>query len=129
MDNMPKNDLGVDPDEWFDDGPSVGEYLPENPEPPSWEDTAPCEYEPPYENPLDSMPIAKDWFKDEPEEKEETMHEKMYKIATARYNPFSLGGSENCDSDISCNIGGSENVRSPKPKEEYTPENDPYGGY
>ena len=128
MDEM-VNDLGVDPDEWFDDGPSVGEYLPENPEPPSWEDTAPCEYEPPYENPLDSMPIAKDWFKDEPEEKEETIHEKMYKIATARYNPFSLGGSENCDSDISCNIGGSENVRPPKPKEEFTPENDPYGGY
>ena len=33
MDEM-KNDLGVDPDEWFGDGPSVGEYLPENPEPP-----------------------------------------------------------------------------------------------
>ena len=127
MDNMPKNDLGVDPDEWFDDGPSVGEYLPENPEPPSWEDTAPCEYEPDFVNPLDSMPIARDWFKDEPEEKEETMHEKMYKIATARYNPFSLGGSENCDSDISCNIGGSERIRPPE--QEFTPENDPYGGY
>ena len=47
------------------------------------------------------------------------MHEKMYKIATARYNPFSLGGSENCDSDIDCNIqkhspwpGGSENFQA-----------------
>ena len=58
-----------------------------------------------------------DWFKvekpDESDEIEEekTMHEKMYEIATARYNPFSLGGSENCDSDISCNIGGSEQIQ------------------
>jgi hypothetical protein len=73
-------------DDWF---PSVGEYLPENGSP-SWEDTAPSEYEPPDE--------------------EITMHEKMYRMATARYNPFSLGGSENCDSDVSCNnLGGSEN--------------------
>ena len=73
-------------DDWF---PSVGEYLPENGSP-SWEDTAPSEYEPPDED--------------------ITMHEKMYRMATARYNPFSLGGSENCDSDVSCNnLGGSEN--------------------
>ena len=125
---MKKNDLGVDPNEWFDDF-----YLPELGDPPNpldsmpvaryhdWEDTAPSEYEPPMEE--------DDWFVDKKPEEPVTMHEKMYKIATARYNPFSLGGSENCDSDISCNIGGSENVRSPKPKEEYTPENDPYGGY
>jgi hypothetical protein len=43
-------------------------------------------------------------------EEEKTMHQKMYEIATARYNPFSLGGSENCDSDLDCNIGGSEEV-------------------
>ena len=24
-----------------------------------------------------------------------TIHEKMYKIATSKYNPFSIGGSEN----------------------------------
>ena len=28
------------------------------------------------------------------DEKEETVHEKMYKIATAKYNPFAVGGSE-----------------------------------
>ena len=28
-------------------------------------------------------------------EKEEIIHEKMYKIATDKYNPFSVGGSEN----------------------------------
>ena len=64
-------------DDWFND-----HYMPELGERPSWEDTAPSEYEPP--------------------EEEITMHEKMYRMATARYNPFSLGGSENCDSDISC---------------------------
>ena len=81
--NPKNNDLGVDPNEWF---PSVGEYLPENGSP-SWEDTAPSEYEPPDED--------------------ITMHEKMYRIATARNNPFAIGGSENCDSDVSCtNLGG-----------------------
>jgi hypothetical protein len=39
-----------------------------------------------------------------------SMHEKMYRIATSRYNPFSVGGSENCHSDVECNIGGSENL-------------------
>ena len=72
-------------DDWFND-----HYMPELGERPSWEDTAPSEYEPP--------------------EEEITMHEKMYRMATARYNPFGLGGSENCDSDISC--GGSENVQN-----------------
>ena len=115
---MAKNDLGVDPDEWFresiplnEDPPYSDNYksgLPDGGPNFSWEDTAPCEYEPDFVNPLDSMPVAKDWFKDEPEKKEETIHEKMYNIATSRYNPFSVGGSENCDSDISCNLGGSE---------------------
>ena len=54
------------------------------------------------------------WFKDETEPLdipiEETLHQKMYEIATSRYNPFSVGGSENCNSDIECNIGGSENA-------------------
>ena len=31
----------------------------------------------------------------EPQDEEETMHEKAYKIATSKYNPFSIGGSEN----------------------------------
>ena len=58
-----------------------------------------------------------DWFKvekpDESDEIEEekTIHQKMYEMATARYNPFSIGGSEN-HSDISYNIGGSESIRS-----------------
>tara|TARA_B100000029_G_scaffold422897_1_gene429819 strand:- start:67 stop:405 length:339 start_codon:yes stop_codon:yes gene_type:complete len=80
-----------------------------------WEDTAPSEYEPPDEEP-----------------EEVTMHEKMYRMATARYNPFSIGGSENCHSDIDCPTGGSEAAWKvpPRPEEEiYDQLNDPYGGY
>ena len=74
-----------------------------------------------FVNPLDSMPIAKDFENPRPEEEaaqdwfesdnyasrhkstpdhekgaEEivTMHEKMYRMATAKYNPFAIGGSE-----------------------------------
>ena len=68
------------------------------------------------ENPRPEEKMA-DWFKvekpDESDEIEEekTIHQKMYEMATARYNPFSIGGSEN-HSDISYNIGGSESIRS-----------------
>ena len=77
-------------------------------------------------HPHDSMPIAKDH--DNPRHEEEiadayasrhestpdfeksaeeivTMHEKMYRIATAKYNPFAVGGSES----IHDFEGGSEN--------------------
>ena len=99
------NDLGVDPGEWFvnplDSMPiatNTNRYHPDG-EPPSWEDTAPSEYEPPDE-----------WFNDKVEkpdesdeiEEEKTMHQKMYEIATSKYNPFSVGGSET--------LGGSENA-------------------
>ena len=55
-----------------------------------------------------------DWFKvEKPDESDEieqekSVHEKMYEIATAKYNPFSVGGSENIhDFDSQ---GGSENL-------------------
>jgi len=56
-----------------------------------------------YKNPLDSMPIATNEPLDlapssvEPQDEEEeiTPHEEAYRIATAKYNPFSIGGSEN----------------------------------
>ena len=49
-------------------------------------------------HPHDSMPIATD-PNENPRPEEEiadniTMHEKMYRIATDKYNPFSVGGSE-----------------------------------
>ena len=63
-------------------------------------------YEP---HPYDNWPMAKDFENPRPEEEiadDLTMHEKMYKIATAKYNPFSVGGSES----IHDFEGGSENV-------------------
>ena len=64
-------------------------------------------------NPLDLMPIARDEPLDtspseiQPpgvdQEPEETIHEKMYRIATDKYNPFSVSGSEQLG-------GGSETV-------------------
>ena len=51
-----------------------------------------------------------EWFSDKKEkpdesdeiEEEKTIHQKMYEIATAKYNPFSVSGSDNFQ-------GGSEN--------------------
>ncbi len=46
-----------------------------------------------------------------------TIHEKMYRMATARYNPFHVGGSENAQSELdyikkhSPWPGGSENFQ------------------
>ena len=53
-----------------------------------------------------------EWFKENPDEsddieEEKTVHQKMYEIATAKYNPFSIGGSEN----ISDFGGGSEEAQ------------------
>ena len=112
------NNLGVDPDEWF---VNPLDSMPIAKNPPDWEDTAPSEYEPPVDNryappekmaELESNPRPEeeivDWFAENPDEsdeieKEKTMHEKMYQIATSKYNPFSLGGSDNFQ-------GGSENL-------------------
>ena len=112
------NNIGINPFEWFQsekkDSPSSFD----------WEDTAPSEYEPPTDNrwapperraELESNPRPEeeiaDWFNDDKKiekpdesdeiEEEKTMHQKMYEIATAKYNPFSVGGSET--------LGGSEN--------------------
>ena len=109
------NDLGVDPYEWFDnpldrmpiatDTPlSTNRYAPpekmieleENPRPEEevadWFDTAPCSMEPQDES--DEI------------ESEKSMHHKMYEIATSKYNPFSVGGSESIN-DLG---GGSEKL-------------------
>ena len=61
------------------------------------------------DNPRPEEEVAEDWFEsdtyasrhqstpDYEKEAEEvvTMHEKAYRIATAKYNPFAVGGSEN----------------------------------
>ena len=86
-------------DEWFDDVPHPYDEWP------MATDKTPVErlhddMRKEYENPRPEEEVAENI----------TMHERMYRIATSRYNPFSVGGSENCDSDIDCNIGGSENL-------------------
>ena len=86
-------------DEWFDDVPHPYDEWP------MATDKTPVErlhddMRKEYENPRPEEEVADNI----------SMHEKMYRIATSRYNPFSVGGSENCHSDVECNIGGSENL-------------------
>ena len=46
-------------------------------------------------HPHDTMPIATDPNENpRPEEEIADIHQKMYEIATSKYNPFSVGGSE-----------------------------------
>ena len=79
-------------------------------------------------NPRPEEDIA-EWFKvekpdesDEIEEEKQTIHQKMYEIATARNNPFHVGGSENAQSEVdyikkhSPWGGGSENFQERKKK-------------
>ena len=52
-------------------------------------------FDPNYKyNPDEDMDLAPSSVEPQDEE-EENVHEKMYKIATDKYNPFSIGGSEN----------------------------------
>ena len=75
-------------------------------------------------NPRPEEDIA-EWFKvekpdesDEIEEEKKTIHQKMYEIATARNNPFHVGGSENAQSEIDYvkkhSPGGSEKFQARK---------------
>ena len=58
---------------------------------------------------------AAEWFSEKVEEpdesdeieEEKSIHQQMYEIATSKYNPFSVGGSENIHDFDS--LGGSEN--------------------
>ena len=97
-----KNDLGVDPNEWFDNPPRpdqiTDEYAPCDVE----HDNTPSEL---LETPTSTERYASR-FKSTPDhektaEEVVTMHEKMYRIARAKNNPFSIGGTENI-------LGGSE---------------------
>ena len=72
-----------------EDLPSVDEFIGE--EPPRPEEEIADNF---IENPDESDEI----------EAEKTMHEKMYRIATAKYNPFAIGGSES--------LGGSEEAQN-----------------
>ena len=66
------------------------------------------------ENPRPEEDMA-EWFSDKKEhpdesdeiEEEKTMHQKMYEMATSKYNPFAVGGSESLG-------GGSEKINGTK---------------
>ena len=103
-------------DSWFHDKPHPHDSMPIATDEPL--DTSPSEIQPPGvdEPPRPEEEIADAYssrHQSTPEfektaEEVVTMHEKMYRIATAKYNPFSIGGSES----IHDFEGGSENVMS-----------------
>ena len=102
------NNLGVDPNEWFDNPLDRMPVATNNPTY-DWEDTAPSEYEPHDDD--NEMPaglketptsVENPDFSDEIEE-EKTIHQKMYEMAIEKHNPWS-GGSENF------HMGGSEKI-------------------
>ena len=106
------NDMGIDPYEWFD---NPLDKMPIAKDEPIEYDN---KYAPPEKlaeiesmqsiesNPRPEEEIADDWFVETPEIKEETPHHIAYDIATSKYNPFAVGGSES----ISDFQGGSENA-------------------
>ena len=111
------NDLGVNPNEWFENPLDRMPIATNSGKTFDWEDTAPSEYEPPVDNryappekraeleqnPRPEEEIA-EWFDESDQiEYEKTMHQKMYEMAIEKHNPWS-GGSENF------HIGGSEKV-------------------
>jgi hypothetical protein len=98
------NNLGVDPNEWFDTPHNDKE------EPYITDEYAPCDVEYDLENPDESDDI-------ESSKESDNIHEEMYQMAIKNGGSW-LGGSEN--------LGGGSEERL---EEEFTPENDPYGGY
>tara|TARA_B100000700_G_scaffold74141_1_gene82782 strand:- start:3236 stop:3484 length:249 start_codon:yes stop_codon:yes gene_type:complete len=68
-------------DPWFHDKPHPHDSMPIATDEPL--DTSPSEIQPPG---VDENP--------RPEEEAADIHQEMYRIATDKYNPFSVGGSE-----------------------------------
>ena len=81
-----RNDLGIDPYEWFED---------------SYEEKVQVDVESIRPDqvkdfPAELMEVATSVVNPKVElKKEETIHEKIYKIATKNHNPLDVGGSEN----------------------------------
>ena len=98
------NDMGVDPYEWFDNPLDRMPIATDNPRPE--EEIADAVN---FPSELLEVPTSVTNPKPQPSEKKEevkTPHHIAYEIATAKYNPFSIGGSES----IHDFQGGSENV-------------------
>jgi len=106
------NDMGIDPYEWFDNPLDSMPIAKDEPieynnkyAPP--EKLTELESMAKESNPRPEEEIANDWFVETPEIKEETPHHIAYDIATSKYNPFSIGGSES----IHDFEGGSEKIQ------------------
>ena len=111
--------MGVDHNDWFDDVPHPHDTMPiaTNESLPNVKPTFGGCYN--YER-LKAEGMIQDQFPAELKEvptsvtnpkpekpKKPTIHDELYAIATAKYNPFAVGGSESIRS-----IGGSENASS-----------------
>ena len=114
------NDLGVDPNEWFDDIPHPHDVMPIATNDrfdmygSSDADDAFMRARDKGKNlppELMEVPTSVTNPKPKPKKKEviedDNIHQKMYEIATAKYNPFAIGGTEN----ISSFGGGSEKIQ------------------
>ena len=106
------NDMGIDPYEWFDNPLDSMPIAKDEPieynnkyAPP--EKLTELESMTKESNPRPEEEIANDWFVETSEIKEETPHHIAYDIATSKYNPFSIGGSES----IHDFEGGSEKIQ------------------
>ena len=106
------NDMGIDPYEWFDNPLDSMPIAKDEPieynnkyAPP--EKLTELESMAKESNPRPEEEIANDWFVETSEIKEETPHHIAYDIATSKYNPFSIGGSES----IHDFEGGSEKIQ------------------
>tara|TARA_B100000902_G_scaffold324668_1_gene318935 strand:+ start:382 stop:705 length:324 start_codon:yes stop_codon:yes gene_type:complete len=104
------NDLGVDPYEWFDNPLDRMPIAKDEPL-----DLTPSSVEP-QDFPPELLEIPTSVTNPKPPEKKEeetrkkvyeTPHHIAYQIATAKYNPFAVGGSENIH-DLG---GGSETIQ------------------
>ena len=102
------NDLGIDPNEWFDDLPHY--HHPHDDMPIATNDrfdmygSSDADYAfmkaqviKPQDFPPELLEVPTSVTNPKPEKKKEvkTPHHIAYEIATAKYNPFAVGGSEN----------------------------------
>tara|TARA_B100000287_G_scaffold318866_1_gene302664 strand:+ start:3237 stop:3602 length:366 start_codon:yes stop_codon:yes gene_type:complete len=115
------NNLGVDPDEWFDNPLDKMPIATDNGNGhPEWDieelkksyvDAAKHGWD---EFPAELKEVPTSVENPKPKKKdvqaELSLHEKMYRIATDKYNPFSIGGSENIQ-DFDERLGGGSEER------------------
>jgi len=108
------NDLGIDPNEWFDDVPHPHDVMPiatnDRFDMYGSSDADYAFMETQVDLPAELWEVPTSVTNPRPEKKievEKTPHHIAYEIATSKYNPFAVGGSENIH-DFG---GGSETIQ------------------